>query len=86
MSVFGTVAAYFDETGIAVLGGVAVLVTILLLGYALLPDDPMSSRVRGHLRRREHLRTAGSRCASASPTFGPRRSARFGRCWRASSC
>ena len=57
MSVFGTVAAYFDETGIAVLGGVAVLVTILLLGYALLPDDPMSSRVRGHLRRREHLRT-----------------------------
>jgi tight adherence protein C len=56
MNMFGALAAHFDETGIALLGGFAVLVTLLLLGYALLPDDPMSSRVRGHMRRRDHLR------------------------------
>ena len=28
----------------------------MALGHALLPDDPMASRVRSHLRRRDNLR------------------------------
>jgi len=49
-------AAHLDQTGIAVLAGMAVLATLLALGYAMLPDDPMASRVRGHMRRRDNLR------------------------------
>jgi tight adherence protein C len=45
------------QDGLAILAGVAVLVTIVALGQALLPDNSMSSRLRGHLRRRAHLRT-----------------------------
>lgn len=45
------------ENGIAILGGIAVLVTLIALGQALLPEDSMSSRVRSHIRRRNNLRS-----------------------------
>ena len=45
-----------DQSSWAVLAGLGVLVTLLVLGQALLPEDSMSSRVKGHLRRRDHLR------------------------------
>jgi tight adherence protein C len=48
--------AGLDQTGWAVLAGLAVLVTLVLLGQALLPEDSMTSRVRSHLKRRDHLR------------------------------
>lgn len=46
-----------DESAVAVLGAIAVLVTIVALGHALLPEDSMTARVRGHLRRRQNLRS-----------------------------
>jgi tight adherence protein C len=45
-----------SQTGLEILAGLAVLVTIVALGQALLPEDSMASRVRGHLRRRANLR------------------------------
>ena len=48
--------AGLDQSSWAVLAGLGVLVTLLVLGQALLPEDSMSSRVKGHLRRRDHLR------------------------------
>lgn len=45
-----------DETAIAVLAGVLVFVSIVALGNALVPHDPMASRLRSHQKRREQLR------------------------------
>lgn len=45
-----------NETGLAVLGGIAVFVTLIALGQALVPNDPMASRLRAHKKRREKLR------------------------------
>jgi tight adherence protein C len=45
-----------DETTIAVLAGMLVFVSILALGNALVPHDPMASRLRSHQKRREQLR------------------------------
>jgi len=46
-----------DQSGFAIVAGVAVLVTLVLLGQAFLPEDSMSSRVRSHIRRRNNMRT-----------------------------
>ncbi|HXQ51175.1 MAG TPA: type II secretion system F family protein [Stellaceae bacterium] len=48
--------AGFGDNGLAILGALAVLATLVMLGHALLPDDSMTARVRSHLRRRDHLR------------------------------
>jgi tight adherence protein C len=56
MNVIGMLTSNLDEQSLAVLGGLAVLVTIVALGQALLPEDSMTARVRSHLRRRDHLR------------------------------
>jgi tight adherence protein C len=56
MNLFHSIALALNENGMALLGGFAVLVTLVLLGQALMPDDAMSSRLRGHLRRRDNLR------------------------------
>ncbi|HXZ01870.1 MAG TPA: type II secretion system F family protein [Stellaceae bacterium] len=45
-----------DETTIAVLAGMLVFVSVLALGNALVPHDPMASRLRSHQKRREQLR------------------------------
>ena len=45
-----------NETTIAVLAGLLVFVSVLALGNALLPHDPMASRLRSHQKRREQLR------------------------------
>lgn len=45
-----------DETTIAVLAGMLVFVSILALGNALVPHDPMAARLRSHQKRREQLR------------------------------
>jgi len=56
MSVFAVIAANLDQQGFALLAGIAVLVTLVLLGQAFLPEDSMSGRLRSHMRRRDHLR------------------------------
>ena len=45
-----------DQSSFAVIAGLGVLVTLLLLGHAFLPEDSMTSRVRGHLKRRDNVR------------------------------
>ncbi len=45
-----------DETTIAVLAGALVFISIIALGNALVPHDPMASRLRSHQKRREQLR------------------------------
>ena len=45
----------FDETGIAVFGGIGVFVTILALARVFVPHDPMAARVKSHQQRRHHL-------------------------------
>ena len=49
------IIGFFDETGIAVLGGIGVFVTVIALGRAFVPHDPMAARIQGHKKRREHL-------------------------------
>jgi tight adherence protein C len=49
-------AVSFDETTIAVLAGLLVFVSIIALGNALVPHDPMAARLRSHQKRREQLR------------------------------
>jgi tight adherence protein C len=44
------------ETSSAALAGIAVLVTVIIIGCAFVPRDAMSTRMRSHLRRREKLR------------------------------
>jgi tight adherence protein C len=45
----------FDETGIAVFGGIGVFVTMVALGRAFVPHDPMAARIKSHQQRRQHL-------------------------------
>jgi tight adherence protein C len=47
-----------DDTTIAVAAGVLVFISIVALGNALVPHDPMAARLRSHQRRREQLRSA----------------------------
>ena len=49
-------ALSLDETTIAVLAGALVFISIIALGNALVPHDPMASRLRSHQKRREQLR------------------------------
>jgi len=46
-----------DQSTLAIMAGIAVLITLVALGHALLPDDSMKARVRSHLKRRDHLRS-----------------------------
>ncbi|HUK10546.1 MAG TPA: type II secretion system F family protein [Stellaceae bacterium] len=43
------------DTGIALLGGVGVFVTLIALGRAFVPSDPMAARIKSHQQRRQHL-------------------------------
>jgi tight adherence protein C len=45
-----------DETTISVLAGVLVFISLYALGSALVPNDPMASRLRSHQKRRDQLR------------------------------
>jgi tight adherence protein C len=45
-----------DETTGAIVAGIFVLVSVLALGQALVPQDPMAARLRSHQKRREQLR------------------------------
>ena len=45
----------FDETGLAVFGGIGVFVTMVALGRAFVPHDPMAARLKSHQQRRQHL-------------------------------
>ncbi len=55
-SAINLIASHLDEQGLSILAGLAVLVTLVLLGQAFLPENSMSGRVRSHLRRRDYLR------------------------------
>ena len=46
-----------DQNSFALILGVAVLITLVALGQALLPEDLTGSRLKSHLRRRENLRS-----------------------------
>ncbi|MGH7124850.1 MAG: type II secretion system F family protein [Stellaceae bacterium] len=45
----------FDETGMAIMGGIGVFITLLSLSRAFVPHDPMAARVKSHQQRRQHL-------------------------------
>ena len=45
----------FDETGIALVGGLGVFVTMVALGRAFVTHDPMAARIKSHQQRRQHL-------------------------------
>jgi tight adherence protein C len=45
-----------DETTISVLAGILVFVSVVAFGNALVPHDPMASRLKSHQRRRDQLR------------------------------
>lgn len=47
--------AGFDVTGMAIFGGIGVFVTLLALGRAFVPHDPMAARIKSHQQRRQHL-------------------------------
>jgi tight adherence protein C len=47
-----------NDTTVAVVAGVLVFISIVALGNALVPHDPMASRLRSHQKRRDQLRTA----------------------------
>ena len=47
-----------NDTTVAVLAGILVFISIVALGNALVPHDPMAARLRSHQKRREQLRTA----------------------------
>ncbi len=56
-SVGGLLGPQLGDTGIAVLGGIAVFATLVALGHAFVPADPMAARLRSHKKRRERLRS-----------------------------
>ncbi len=45
----------FDETGMAIMGGIGVFITLLSLSRAFVPHDPMAARIKSHQQRRQHL-------------------------------
>jgi tight adherence protein C len=47
--------AGFDETGMAIIGGIGVFITLISLSRAFVPHDPMAARVKSHQQRRQHL-------------------------------
>ena len=49
-------ALTLDDTMVAVLAGILVFISIVALGNAFVPHDPMASRLRSHQKRREQLR------------------------------
>jgi len=57
MNPLNLIAAHLDEQSFSIIAGLAVLVTLVLLGQAFLPENSMSSRVRSHMRRRDYLRS-----------------------------
>jgi tight adherence protein C len=50
-----SIVGFFDETGIAIVGGIGVFVTLIALGRAFVPHDPMAARIKSHQQRRQHL-------------------------------
>jgi tight adherence protein C len=70
MSAFGIP---LDETMGAVIAGILVFISLIALGQAMVPQDPMAARLRSHQKRRDQLRanligepTAGDRRRAAS--------------------
>lgn len=55
---FDISALQLNDTTIAVVAGGLVFISIVALGNALVPHDPMAARLKSHQRRREQLRTA----------------------------
>ena len=53
MSAFGIP---LDETMGAVIAGILVFISLIALGQAMVPQDPMAARLRSHQKRREQLR------------------------------
>src|SRR5215469_10530296 len=45
----------FDETGMAIVGGIGVFITLLSLSRVFVPHDPMAARIKSHQQRRQHL-------------------------------
>lgn len=46
-----------NETGIALIAGALVFISIIALGQAFVPHDPMAARLKSHQRRRDQLRS-----------------------------
>jgi len=53
MSAFGIP---LDETIGAIIAGILVFISLIALGQALVPQDPMAARLRSHQKRRDQLR------------------------------
>ena len=51
----GSLVGFFDETGIAIVGGIGMFITLIALGRAFVPHDPMAARIKSHQERRQHL-------------------------------
>jgi tight adherence protein C len=51
-------ALQLNDTTVAVAAGILVFISVVALGNALVPHDPMAARLKSHQRRREQLRTA----------------------------
>ncbi len=68
MSAFGIP---LDETMGAVIAGILVFISLIAIGQALVPQDPMAARLRSHQKRRDQLRSN----LIGEPTAGDRRRA-----------
>ncbi len=68
MSAFGIP---LDETMGAIIAGILVFVSLIALGQALVPQDPMAARLRSHQKRRDQLRAD----IIGEPSAGDRRRA-----------
>jgi tight adherence protein C len=68
MSAFGIP---LDETMGAVIAGILVFISLIALGQALVPQDPMAARMRSHQKRRDQLRAN----LIGEPSAGDRRRA-----------
>jgi tight adherence protein C len=51
-------AGMTPETALSLVFGIAAFITILALGRAMVPHDPLAARVRAHAERRTQLRNA----------------------------
>ena len=43
------------DSAVLLLGSLGVLVTVIALGRAFIPNDPMAARIKSHQQRRKHL-------------------------------
>jgi tight adherence protein C len=68
MSAFGIP---IDETIGAVIAGILVFISLIALGQAMVPQDPMAARLRSHQKRRDQLRAT----IIGEPSAGDRRRA-----------